>query len=211
MYTKKQVLLTVNNLWSNLWVRYGFYASIILVIAYYLKPANTNSSYLFSSISMILATIFAILFSIIVLLSQVIKKEYQAMDMLIHSKVFLFVFYFFFMSIMIPLFAIKTDYNILEPFAIENSIVANFTQSLCIASLAYAFLILIPFSKEVFQILKYNRVETLHYMKTDERSENDMEEIIRELLYLGKDFVDTNYEYNRTFIIPLSTYAFECR
>ena len=203
MYTKEQVILTVNNLWSNLWIRYGFYAFIIGVIAYYLEPDYTNSSDLYSSISGILATIFAIIFSIIVLLTQVIKKEYKAMDTLIHKKWFLFVFYLFFMSIMIPLFAIKTNYNILGPFGIDNSIVANFTQSLCIASLAYAFLILLPFSKEVSLIIKYNRVETLHYMGTDKMNESYMEETIRELLYLGNDLIDTNYEYNKDFITPL--------
>lgn len=198
-----QTTLTINNLWNSLWIRYGYYAFLIWLIACYLGPVPTDSSGLYSSISTILATIFALVFSVMLLLLQVIKKEYKAMDIVTHNKHFLFVSYFFLVSIMIPVLAIKTDYNVLEPFHIRSSIVANFTQSFCIASLAYAFLLLIPLSNEMSRMLKYDRVETLYYMKADGMKESEMEERIRELSYLGKDLVNTNYDYNKTFIVPL--------
>jgi len=200
MYTKEQVILTVNSLWNNLWCRYGLYAFIIGVIAWFLEPTSTNSSGLYSSITTILATIFAIIFSLIILLPQVIGKTYKTIDTLIYKKWFSFVFCFFFLSIMIPLFAMKTDYNILGPFGIENSFVANFTQSLCIASLAYAFLILHPISKEMSLIMKVNRVETLHYMGIDKIKRNDIDEIVRELSYIGLYLIDNNYNSNKTYI-----------
>ncbi len=137
----------------NLWFICGVLSIIIGLIAYLLPPAQgIDSSGLLISISGSLATIFALVVTITLLLAQILKRGYKTMDRLINNKRFILVYLFFLIGVIYPLLVLKTDINVFKWLNVENSTVANLSVAISIASIAFGILVLLPYSKEIFKI-----------------------------------------------------------
>lgn len=173
---------------------------------YFLLPLSqgSNHSDLLISISASLATIFALVFTGTTVLAQILKRGYKAIDALLHDKKIIFVYIFFFAAIIYPLLVLKTDINLLSELGVKNSTVANLSITTSIASMIFCILVLIPYSLEIFKIAKYNAIPQLIQDGGDaiiENKQGAIKEVINELSYLGKDFLEHKYDYRVSFII----------
>lgn len=203
---KKKASLFYSGILRHLWVFCIITAILFWLFIYFLLPlsqANNNSDLLIS-ISASLATIFALVFTGTIVLAQILKRGYKAMDTPLHNKKIISVYIFFFVAIIYPLLVLKTDINMLSGFDVENSTVANLSITTSIATMIFGILVLIPYSLEILKIAKYNTIPLLIQDAEDAINENKqgaIKEIIDELSNLGKDFIEHNYDYNVNFII----------
>lgn len=203
---KKKVSLFYGLILRHLWAFCIITAILSWLFIYFLLPLSQGSSHsdLLISISATLATIFALVFTGTTVLAQILKRGYKAIDALLHNKKIIFVYIFFFAAIVYPLLVLKTDINLLSELGIENSTVANLSITTSIASMIFCILVLIPYSLEIFKIAKYNAIPQLIQDAGDaiiENRQGAIKEVINELLYLGKDFIEHNYDYRVSFII----------
>lgn len=194
---------------SNLYVTFGVIAIIIGSFAYLLPPAQNISSELYKFVSESLVTIFAVVLSLTFIFVEISTKPSAAMDKLLNNKNFRLIYFFFFIGILFHLFVIKTDYNFLEIFGIENSTLVNFNTAVSIAILAYGFLLIVPFAKEILIIVKYDRFRILSQQIKNDKiiSKIEIEEGIRELLYLEKGLRETDYRVYHTYVLPELRYV----
>ena len=203
---KKNVSLFYREILRHLWAFCIITAIFFWLFIYFLLPLSqgNNNSDLLISISASLATIFALVFTGTTVLAQILKRGYKAMDTLLHNKKIISVYIFFFAAIIYPLLVLKTDINVLSGFDVKNSTVANLSITTSIATMIFCILVLIPYSLEIFKIAKYNTILILIQDAEDAINENKQGaiiEIINELSYLGKDFIEHNYDYKVNFII----------
>ena len=203
---EKKVSLFYGGILRHLWVFCIITAILFWLFIYFLLPLSqvNNNSDLLISISASLATIFALVFTGTTVLAQILKRGYKAMDKLLHNKKIISVYIFFFAAIIYPLLVLKTDINMLSGFDVKNSTVANLSITTSIATMIFGILVLIPYSLEIFKIAKYNTISLLIQDAGDAINENKqgaIKEIINELSYLGKDFIEHNYDYKVNFII----------
>ena len=203
---KKNVSLFYGEILRHLWAFCIITAIFFWLFTYFLLPISqgNNNSDILVSISASLATIFALVLTGTTVLAQILKRGYKAMDTLLHNKKIIFVYIFFFVAIIYPLLVLKTDINVLSGFDVKNSTVANLSITTSIATMIFGILVLIPYSLEILKIAKYNTILLLIQDAEDAINENKqgaIKEIINELSYLGKDFIEHNYDYKVNFII----------
>lgn len=203
---KKKVSLFYGLILRHLWAFCIITAILSWLFIYFLLPLSkgSNHSDLLISISASLATIFALVFTGTTVLAQILKRGYKAIDTLLNNKKIIFVYIFFFAAIIYPLLVLKTDINLLSELGVENSTVANLSITTSIASMIFCILVLIPYSLEIFKIAKYNAIPQLIQDGGDaiiENKQGAIKEVINELSYLGKDFLEHKYDYRVSFII----------
>lgn len=203
---KKKVSLFYGLILRHLWAFCIITAILSWLVIYHFLPLSLGNNYsdLLISISASLATIFALVFTGTTVLAQILKRGYKAIDTLLHNKKIIFVYIFFFAAIIYPLLILKTDINVLSGLGVENSTAANLSITTSITSMIFGILVLIPYSLEIFKVAKYNAIPQLIQDGGDaiiENKQGAIKELISELSYLGKDFLDHKYEYRVSYII----------
>jgi len=204
---KKNVSLFYGEILRHLWAFCIITAIFFWLFIYFLLPLSqgNNNSDLLVSISVLLATVFALVLTGTTVLAQIPKRGYKAMGSLLHNKKIISVYIFFFAAIIYPLLVLKTDINVLSGFDVKNSTVANLNITTSITTVIFGILVLIPYSLEILKIANYNTILPLIQDAEDAINENKqgaIKKIINKLSYLaGKDFIEHNYDYKVNFII----------
>ncbi len=168
------------------------------------SPSQINdSSNLLTAISTNLAAIFALVFAVTTFLAEMIKGSYKEMDYFLRKK-FIFICIFFSALIIYPLLVLKTNIDILTVIGIDNIDVPNLSITTSIAVMVLGIIVLIPYTLDIFKIVKFNAIPKLKHeakIALAEDRETSLWKVIEDLSYLGEDFIESDYKYHMGYII----------
>ncbi|MFZ3060218.1 MAG: hypothetical protein WA102_10855 [Candidatus Methanoperedens sp.] len=155
-------------IFRHLWISCIIIALIAWFVIYSLPLPQTNnspsqindSSNLLTAISTNLAAIFALVFAVTTFLAEMLKGCYKEMDYFLRKK-FILMCVLFSALIIYPLLVLKTNINIFNIIGIDNIDVPNLSITTSIAIMVLGIVVLIPYTLDIFKIVKFNAIPKL--------------------------------------------------